>query len=116
MDKVFIKNLKVPCLVGIYPHEREAPQELLLNITLGTTITEAARLDELSLSIDYEEMKNKVIDYIRSTEFFLLETLAEKTAAFCLEHPLAEEVTLSIEKVGIFPDCESVGIEITRRN
>jgi len=115
MDRVFIRDFKVNCLIGIHPHERVQPQELLLNLSLETSTLEAAETDDIGKTIDYEKLKNRIGSYITSTQFLLLEKLAQEVARLCLEEPMASGVTLRIEKVGIFPDCHSVGIEITRR-
>ena len=72
MDKVFIKNMEVVCIVGILDFERTTKQRLLVNIEVDTDLKKCSKSGDLTDSIDYARMAHLVRDYIINKQAFLL--------------------------------------------
>jgi dihydroneopterin aldolase len=71
--------------------------------------------DELSRVVDYERVAGSVRKIVSEGHVRLVETLAERIAEACLEDARVRIVRVRVEKLDIFADMESVGIEIERR-
>ncbi|HDS30622.1 MAG TPA: dihydroneopterin aldolase [Firmicutes bacterium] len=115
MDKIFIRELLVRCIIGINDEERRMTQDVLINIELGTDIREAAQSDKIDYAVDYKALKKKILEAIEKSEYFLIETMAEKIAEICLEDNRVNEVTVRVEKPTALRFAKSVGVEINRK-
>jgi FolB domain-containing protein len=116
MDKVFIKDLRVTGIIGIYDHERTTPQEMLINITMHTDIRKAAKSDNIADCVDYEKVANKVKSHAETSKRLTVEALSEDIAQLCLETPGVRRVNVRVEKTQAIAFTNSVGVEIERRN
>lgn len=114
MDKVFINNLRVIGIIGIYDHERITPQEMLINVTLFTDIRSAAKTDLISNCVDYEKVATRVKAHAETSKRLTVEALAEDLAGLCLETPGVLRVTIKVEKTQALTYTSSVGVEIER--
>ena len=115
-DKIFIQQLKVPVIVGLLPHERTKSQEVAIDIELTVDFKKAAAADNIQSTVDYASVCNSLAHYISSTQFKLLEALAENIAAFIFEKfPRVKCLKLTIQKK---PDdlenIDGVGVIIER--
>jgi FolB domain-containing protein len=116
MDKVFIKDLRVTGIIGIYEYERTTPQEMLINITMFTDIRKAAKTDDIVDCVDYEKVANKVRAHAETSKRLTVEALAEDISCLCLETPGVRRVNVRVEKTQAIAYTGSVGVEIERRN
>jgi dihydroneopterin aldolase len=113
---VFIRDMVMPASIGIYPHEHAAMQRVRLNIDLGVDDTEdAIGPDELSRVVDYEKVANAVRAIVASGHVRLAETLAERIATACLSDKRVRLARIRVEKLDIFADAASAGVEIERQ-
>ena len=110
---LFIKNLKVTCVIGVNPDEREREQEIRLQLYLWTDIAKASRSDSLEDALDYSTIYKEVVKRVEHSTFYLIERLAYEVATICLQHPLTQKVTVILEKIGALKKAESAGIELT---
>ena len=115
MDKVFIKDLRISGILGIYEHERHTPQEMVINATMLTDIRKAAETDEIADCVDYEKVANLLREHAQTARRMTVEALAEDLARICLETPGVREVTIRVEKTQAIADTGSVGVEISRQ-
>jgi len=113
-DKIHIRDLHARCIVGIYPDEREKPQEVLINLTLHVDLRRAGITDAIEDTVDYKEIKNQVLGLVEASSFYLVERLAEKIADCCLKAPGIKGVTVCVDKPGALRFARSVAVEITR--
>jgi 7,8-dihydroneopterin aldolase/epimerase/oxygenase len=120
---VFLRDLVLPASIGIYPHEHITPQRIRVNIDLAVDDDGAQKLsrrsvgrDELSRVVDYEKVANQVRTIVASGHVRLVETLAERIAEACLTDTRIYSIRVRIEKLDVFPDAASVGVEIERRS
>ena len=114
MDIIYLRDLQVDAVIGVWEWERLIRQNLILNLELGADITEAAKSDELSDTVDYKAISDRVIEYTKSTEFQLVESLAEKIAEILLTEFAIKWLKLTIGKRGVLPDVYEVGVVIER--
>ena len=110
---LFIKNLKVTCVIGVNPDEREREQEIRLQLYLWTDIAKASRSDNIEDALDYSTIYKEVVKRVQQSTFYLIERLAYEVATICLQYPLTQKVTVILEKIGALKKAESAGIELT---
>ena len=117
---VFVRDMVLVASIGIYPHEHESRQRVRINIDLGVA-DEAARAgttvgtDEISRVVDYEKIANRARTIVSAGHTRLVETLAERIAESCLANVRVLSVRVRVEKLDIFADATSAGVEIERR-
>ncbi len=114
MDKIYIKNLLVSCIIGVFPEEREKKQELMFNIELSTDLRAAGKSDNLADTVDYFALENEIVKMVSASSFQLIESLAERTAEICLADSKVSSVKVIIEKCGCLPIARSAAVEIVR--
>ncbi len=109
---LFIKNLKVTCIIGTDKYEREHEQEICMQLYLWTDIAKASRSDNLEDALDYRAIYDEVVRRVEHSKFYLIERLACEVATICLQHPLTRKAKVVIEKIGALEKAESTGIEL----
>ena len=114
LDKIHIRDLLVRCVIGVYDHERENKQDVLINITLYADLRKACQTDNIEDTVDYRLIKKKIVNFVESSSFNLVERLAEKVAEICLENRNVRKVNVTIDKTGALRFAKSVAIEIER--
>ncbi|MGH8338619.1 MAG: dihydroneopterin aldolase [Gammaproteobacteria bacterium] len=116
MDTVFIRDLRVETVVGIYDWERRIKQIVSLDLDMGTGIARAANSDRIEDTLDYKTVAKRVAQFVGEAEFQLVETLAEKVAALILEEFKVEKVKVTLHKPGAVSGSKSVGVIIERHS
>jgi D-erythro-7,8-dihydroneopterin triphosphate epimerase len=115
LDKIYIRALRTRCILGIFPEEREKAQEVELNITLYADLHDAGQSDDIRDTVDYKDIKIRVMALVEQSSFFLVERLAQAVATCCLDTPRVQAVTVTLDKPGALRFAQSVAVEITRR-
>lgn len=111
---VFVRDLVVDATVGVHEHEKSGPQPLRISIDLTVREIPRSVRDDLSQVVCYEDVVRKVQAICSDDHVNLIETLAERIAASCLEDGRVRAVRVRVEKTEAFAECASVGIEIER--
>ncbi len=114
MDKIHIRDLKVQCIVGINPHERVETQDICINISMDCDYRAACLSDSLEDTVNYKTLKDELVDFVKESEFFLIEKLAEEIASRCLARERVSRVVVSVDKPGALTGARSVAVEIER--
>ena len=109
---VFVRDLLLQAHVGIHPHEQDRTQPIRVNVDL--TVSEAAHGDKLANVVCYEEVVDRIKAIVDQGHLNLVETLAERIAADCLEDARTLLARIRIEKLSAIPEAASVGVEIER--
>jgi FolB domain-containing protein len=115
MDRILISDLLVRCIIGVRDEERRDKQDVLINLALSVDLRKAGTSDRLEDSVDYRAVKKQILSMAESSQFLLVESLAQSVADICLGHPSVQEVTVRIEKPGALRFARSVGVEIVRQ-
>jgi dihydroneopterin aldolase len=112
-SRVFIRDLVLTCRIGVHQHERVANQRVRINLDME--VAEAAEInDDLDQVVCYGEIMTGIRHVVGAGHVNLVETLAERIAAMCLKDRRVLSARVRIEKLDVFPETESVGVEIER--
>lgn len=114
--RVFVRDLVLPCSIGIYAHEKHASQRVRMNLDLCVRERAQPVNDDIANVLNYETVIEGVRALVDSGHVNLVETLADSIAALCLAQPEVCSVRVCIEKLDILPNATSVGVEIERFN
>ena len=114
MDKVFIKGLHIQTTIGFFQWEKEIKQTLVIDVAMAWDITKAAINDELAKTLDYAEISTASETFANNNPVDLLETLAERMAAFLMTQYHIPWLQLKIGKPGAVHNADTVGVEIER--
>lgn len=114
LDKILIKDLLVRCILGVNDDERREKQDVLINLVLFADLHPSGHSDDLADSVDYRAIKKQVLAMVETSQFYLVEALAEHIAEQCLAHPRVQRVQVTVEKPSALRFARSVGVEITR--
>jgi dihydroneopterin aldolase len=115
MDRVFIENLSVETVIGIFDWEREIRQVVSLDLEMEFDIRNAAISDSIEDALDYKAVSKRLIRFVEHSEFQLVEALAEQCAAIILEEFPVDYVKLKLSKPGAVRGSSAVGVIIERR-
>ena len=111
---VFIRDLILTCLIGVHKHERKKPQRIRVNLDLAVTEQSVISTDRLADVVCYEDVADGIRSIVNNGHVNLVETLAEKIASKCLEDKRIKATRVRIEKLDVFKDAASAGVEIER--
>jgi D-erythro-7,8-dihydroneopterin triphosphate epimerase len=114
VDKIYVRDLQLRCIIGIFPDERKNRQDVVVNLVLESSFSEAIQSDSIEHTANYKTITKRIIDLVENSEFFLIETLAEKISAVCLDDPRVFKATVTLDKPGALRFARSVAVEIQR--
>lgn len=114
MDIVFLRDLRIETVIGIYDWEREIRQPVVLDIEMGADVAKAAASDSIEDAINYKSVAKRLIAFVGESRFQLVETLAERCAEILLSEFGVPWVRLSVNKVGAVRGARDVGVIIER--
>ena len=114
MDIVYIRELEIETIIGIYDWEREQKQTVSLDLEMGTDISLAAGSEDIEKTLDYKAVAKRLIEFVESSEFFLVETMAEKVAQIVMLEFSVPWLKLRLGKPGAVTGSKDVGIIIER--
>jgi 7,8-dihydroneopterin aldolase/epimerase/oxygenase len=110
---VFIHDLEVAASIGVHNHEKEGKQRIRINLDLA--VREGPLTDDsLANVVCYEKVVSNIRQLVDAGHVNLVETLAERIAALCLEDRRVRVARVRVEKLDVFADAASVGVEIER--
>ena len=112
--RVFVRDLILNCAIGIHAHEQNAPQRVRINLELIVCEDERNLLDRIENVVDYETIVDGVRAITEESHINLVETLAERIAGLCLIDSRVARVCVSVDKLDIYAEAQSVGVEIER--
>ncbi|MBL6753646.1 MAG: dihydroneopterin aldolase [Proteobacteria bacterium] len=114
MDIVYIRELEIEAIIGIYDWERETKQTVSIDLEMGCDNTKAAASEDIADALDYKAVAKRLISFVEGSEFLLVETLAEKIAAIVLEEFSVPWLRLRLGKPGAVTGSKDVGVIIER--
>lgn len=113
---VFVRDLVLDALIGIHAHEQETTQRVRVNLDLAVREGEDGLDDDLANVVCYEQLVNGVQEIFNEGHVGLVETMAESIAAMSLNDLRVRSARVRVEKLDIFENAQSVGVEIERFN
>ncbi|MBS3952202.1 MAG: dihydroneopterin aldolase [Methylicorpusculum sp.] len=114
MDIIFLGGLEIQTIIGIYDWERTTKQTVVLDIEMAFDIKKAAETDDISYTLDYKTVSKRVIAFVESSQFFLVEKLTEEIAQLILNEFNISRVKITLNKKGAIRGANDVGIIIER--
>lgn len=112
---VFVHDLELAASIGVYSHEKTDKQRIRINLDLAVREGDRAAIDDdLANVVCYEQVVRSIRRLVDSGHVNLVETLAERIAALCLEDKRVRVARVRVEKLDVFSDAASVGVEIER--
>ena len=114
MDIVFINDLRIETIIGIYDWERKVKQTISLDLEMGTDIRKSAATDAIEDTLNYKAVAKRLIAFVEDSEYQLVETLAEKIAEIVLSEFSVPWLKLTVRKPGAVRGSRDVGVIIER--
>lgn len=114
MDTVFINDLRVDTVIGIYAWEREVRQTVSLDLAMAHDNRRAAATDDIQYALNYKAVSKRVIEFVEDSEFLLVETLAEQVAGIVMQEFAVPWLRLTLRKPGALRGAKDVGVIIER--
>lgn len=114
MDSIFLNDLRIETVVGIWDWERKIKQTVSIDLEMGTDIRKAAATDDIEDTLNYKLVAKRVQQFVADSSFQLVETMAEKIAALVLDEFDVPWVKVRVNKPGAIRGARDVGIKIKR--
>ncbi|MBN1818877.1 MAG: dihydroneopterin aldolase [Sedimentisphaerales bacterium] len=114
LDAIHIRDLQFRCIIGVNDDERREKQDVLVNLTLYADLRAAGRSDRIEDTVDYKSVKKAILAMGETSQFFLIERLAECIAEICLGFAHVARVRVCVEKPSALRFARSVGVDIIR--
>ncbi len=114
MDIIYLRDLRIETVIGIYDWERRIKQTLILDIEMATDIRKAAQTDSIEDTLNYKAVAKRLIEFVGNSEFQLVETLAERVGEIVLNEFRVPWLRLQVNKQGAVRGARDVGVIIER--
>ena len=113
-DLVFIEDLRIQTVIGVFDWEREITQTVSLDLQMAYDISRPAKSDDIADTLDYKAVSKRLIQFVEASEFQLVEALAEHCASIVLEEFPVTWLQLKLSKPGAVRGSSAVGVIIER--
>lgn len=115
-DLIEVRGLKVSGRIGVTADERAHEQPLVISVAARMDTRAASTTDDLTATLDYEDLVRQISKIVQSEEYKLVESLADRLARHVLEHRFVQDVWVRIAKTAapLDEDVDEVAVEITR--
>lgn len=114
MDIVYLRDLRIPTVIGVFEWERRVRQTVALDLDMAADIARAAQSDDLVDALDYKAVAKRLIVFVEESRFQLVETLAERVAQLVLTEFDVAWVRVRVNKTGAVRGARDVGVIIER--
>jgi dihydroneopterin aldolase len=114
MDIIFLRDLRVDTVIGIYDWERAIRQTIRIDLEMAADIAKAAASDRIDDTLNYKAVAKRIVAFVESSSFQLVETLAERIAVTVQQEFGVEWLRLTLNKGGAVRGAQGVGVIIER--
>ncbi len=114
MDIVFVEDLRIETVIGIYDWERKIKQTVAIDLEMAFDNRKPAASDKIEDTLDYKAVSKRLIAFVEGSHFELVETLAEKCAQIIREEFRVPWLRLKLSKPGAVRGSKAVGVIIER--
>jgi dihydroneopterin aldolase len=114
MDRIFIHNLTVETIIGIYEFERITPQRVVLDLEMSADVAKAAASEDIESTLNYKTLSETLTHYLQNSRFQLIETMAERVTEIIRNDFGVQWVQLTLHKPDALPGDIDVGVIIER--
>jgi D-erythro-7,8-dihydroneopterin triphosphate epimerase len=110
-----IKNLRLRTIIGVNEWEREHKQDVIINAKVEFDGRKAAATDDIAMTFNYKSMTKKIIQLVESSQFFLIERLADAILQIIMDNPIVERAEVELDKPEALRFSDSVSITCTAK-
>ena len=114
LDIIFIRQLRLPAWIGLYRHEKIAPQTIEIDLEIAVPSNVVFKTGKVADTIDYGIVAERIRALLEKERFGLVENLAERIADLILNDFKAPHVKVSVAKLGVLREAKHVGVVIER--
>jgi dihydroneopterin aldolase len=114
MDRVYLRDLGIETVIGVYEWERCIKQRVSLDLEMESDIRRAAVSDDLRDALNYKAVAKRVIAFVEQSRFQLVEKLAEEVARLVITEFDLAYLKLSLDKPRAVNGARGVGVIIER--
>ena len=114
MDIVYIRELEIETIIGIFDWEREVRQKVVLDLEMACDVRRAAATDSIADALDYKAIAKRLLSFVGESQFQLVETLAEQIATLLRDEFGVAWLRLRVNKRGALRHATDVGVIIER--
>ena len=114
MDKIFLEELRIETIIGIWEWERKIRQTVIIDLEMSADIAKAAASDDVADTLNYKSVAKRVQEFVGASSFQLVETLAERIAGIIRDEFDVAWVRVKLHKPGAIRGSKDVGVEIER--
>ena len=114
MDLIYLHDLKVDCIIGIWDWERRTTQTMTIDIDIAVDVQKAAATDRIEDTLNYKAVAKRVMAFVGGSQFQLVETLTERIAELVLNEFQAPWVRVAVNKRGAIRGATDVGVIVER--
>lgn len=114
MDTIFIRELRIEAVIGLWEWEQRIRQVISLDLELGTDIRRAATSDNIDDTLNYKAIAKRIIAFVEASRFQLVESLAQRIGELLMEEFGVCWLRLSVHKPGALRGARDVGVTIER--
>ena len=105
-----IKNLRLRTIIGVFDWERENRQDIIINAQIDFDGRGAADSDNIEQTLDYKTLTKKIITTVESSQFFLIEKLADTILQVIMDHPLVDRANVEVDKPQAIRFSDSISV------
>ena len=113
-DRIYLRDLRTETIIGIYDWERKIRQTVSFDFEFPADIRRAAKTDSIEDTLNYKSVAKRVLAFVETSEYHLVETLAEEVARLILKEFSVEWVRVNLNKPGAVRGSRDVGVMIER--
>ena len=114
MDIIYINDLRIETVIGVYAWERQLKQVVIFDLELGTDIRKAALTDSVANTLNYKDVAKRVMAFVTDSRYQLVESLAEAVAELIIKEFDISWLRLRLNKQGAVRGVRDVGVIIER--
>lgn len=107
-----LKNIRLRAIVGVNPWERNDKQAIIVNVEIEFDGDRAATSDDIADTLDYRTISRKIVDLVENSQFYLIETMADRILRSVLEDPLVQRVRVEVDKPFAVKCADSTSVEV----
>ena len=118
MDRIRIKNLKIPARHGVYEFEKEKDGTFELDIELYLPLLKAGKSDRLKDTINYEDIISNITKAFTDKQYELVEAAAQSVCDRLLNDFKIDKIKIRVRKphAPIDTDFDTVEVRLNRKN
>lgn len=114
MDIIYINDLRIEAVIGVYAWERQLKQVVIFDLEIGTDIRKAALTDSVADTPNYKDVAKRVLAFVTDSRYQLVESLAEAVAELIIKEFDIPWLRLRLNKQGAVHGVRDVGVIIER--